>query len=185
MRVNTACNLDENICSSVAKSYYKLLAYKDEYEVARLHVSYLKDGIEKTFDNVGQIKFHLAPPLLSKKDKNGHLIKKEFGSWVFPILKILAKGKYLRGTIFDIFGYTSERKIERNLITEYEKDIELCLNNFSQDKINLILQRCLIPQEYKGFGHVKLKSIEDSKSNIISLMSKIIDNKNLENIKVA
>ena len=183
--VNKACNLDENIGISVAKSYYKLLAYKDEYEVARLHVSYLKDGIEKTFDNVGQIKFHLAPPLLSKKDKNGHLIKKEFGSWVFPILKILAKGKYLRGTIFDIFGYTSERKIERNLITEYEKDIELCLNNFSQDKINLILQRCLIPQEYKGFGHVKLKSIEDSKSNIISLMSKIIDNNNLENIKVA
>ena len=143
-----------------------MLAYKDEYEVARLHVNYLKEGLENTFDNIGKIKFHLAPPLISKKDKSGNLIKKEFGSWIFPIMKLLAKGKILRGTIFDIFGHTAERKLERNLATEFEKDINLCINNFHDDIVDEIIERSSIPLEYKGFGHVKLKSIKESEEKI-------------------
>ena len=177
------CNKDFGI--SVAEAYYKLLAYKDEYEVARLHVKYLKKGLENTFDNVGKVKFHLAPPLISKKDKSGNLIKKEFGSWIFPIMKLLAKGKILRGTVFDIFGHTAERKLERNLATEFEKDINLCIYNFNDDIVDEIIERSSIPLEYKGFGHVKLKSIKESEEKISHLMSKIVNKETKANYKVA
>ena len=177
------CNKDFGI--TVAKSYYKLLAYKDEYEVARLHVNYLKEGLENTFDNIGKVKFHLAPPLISRKDKSGNLIKQEFGSWVFPIMKLLAKGKVLRGTVFDIFGHTAERKLERKLATEFEKDINLCIDNFHNDIVDEIIERSSIPLEYKGFGHVKLKSIKETEEKINHLMIKIINKETKTNYKVA
>ena len=85
--------MNENLGSALARGYYKLVAYKDEYEVARLHTEYLEDQIKNSFAEYKQLRFNLAPPLLSKKDKNGHLIKREFGPWMFTLMKLLAKGR--------------------------------------------------------------------------------------------
>ena len=104
---------------------------------------------------------------------------------MFPIMKLLAKGKILRGTVFDIFGHTAERKLERKLATEFEKDINLCINNFHDDIVDEIIERSSIPLEYKGFGHVKLKSIKESEEKISHLMSKIVNKETKANYKVA
>ena len=118
-----AKEIDENLGSAIARGYYKLIAYKDEYEVARLHTEYLEGQVKNSFSSYKHIKFNLAPPLFSKKDKNGHLIKREFGPWMFTLMKLLAKGRYLRGTWLDPFHFTKERLTERKLIKEYERDL--------------------------------------------------------------
>ena len=116
------------LSEAVAKYLFKLMAYKDEYEVARLYSSpaFLKQ-IADTFE--GEIKLHLnlAPPLFAKKDADGHLIKQEFGAWALPAIKTLRHMKFLRGTAFDVFGKTEERKMERALIEDYKQSIEAIL----------------------------------------------------------
>ena len=110
---------------AVARGYYKLLAYKDEYEVARLFTSgSFEAQITKNFDGVRKIEFHLAPPLLAwfNRDKEtGHPRKMTFGPWMMTAFRFLAKRKHLRGTRWDVFGYTAERRRERQMITDYEK----------------------------------------------------------------
>ena len=99
-----------------------LMAYKDEYEVARLYTDgRFVEQLKQQFDGDFSLKFHLAPPLFAKKDAKGHLVKAEFGSWMWSAFKLLAKFKGLRGGAFDVFGYTEERKMERALIAEYRE----------------------------------------------------------------
>src|SRR6185436_16455447 len=101
----------------------KLLAYKDEYEVARLYASpaFEKD-LGEQFESRRKLEFHLAPPLLARRDKaTGEPRKMRFGAWMLPVFRLLAKGKRLRGTVFDVFGYSAERKLERQMFADYEK----------------------------------------------------------------
>src|SRR5205814_4672697 len=114
------------LAEAVARTYAKLLAYKDEYEVARLYAeAAFQAELERQFEGDYRLKFHLAPPLFARRDpKTGHLIKQEFGPWMLPLFKMLAKFKFLRGTALDIFGYSHERKTERALIGQYESLVD-------------------------------------------------------------
>ena len=154
-----AKDLNENLGASVARGYYKLLAYKDEYEVARLHTEYLENQVKDSFSGYKQLRFNFAPPLFSKRDKNGHLIKKEFGPWMFATMKLLAKGKYLRGTWLDPFHFTKERLTERKLISEYERDIEYIMQYYNENNHDTCINLALLPLQIKGFGHVKEQAI--------------------------
>ena len=145
-----------DLTEAVARHAFKLMAYKDEYEVARLHTSGdFKRRIEQQFEGDYKIRFHLAPPLLAKKDAQGHLIKQEFGSWVFSAFRLLAKLKFLRGGALDIFGYTQERRAERRLIEEYFATVDRLLSELDSGNVDLAAQIASIPEHIRGFGHVK------------------------------
>ncbi|MEB3701391.1 indolepyruvate ferredoxin oxidoreductase [Candidatus Bealeia paramacronuclearis] len=147
----------QELSLAVAKYYAKLLAYKDEYEVARLYTdgTYLKELYDQFEGNL-KMKFHLAPPLLSYKDpKTGQLKKSTYGPWIFSVFKILAKLKGLRGTALDIFGYTHERKTERSLIGGYENLVYSLLPHLSLHNYDVAVELATLPEHIRGFGHVK------------------------------
>jgi indolepyruvate ferredoxin oxidoreductase len=169
-----AKDLNDNLGSAVARGYYKLIAYKDEYEVARLHTEYLENQVKNSFSGYKQLRFNLAPPLFSKRDKNGHLIKTEFGPWMFTLMKLLAKGKYLRGTWLDPFHFTKERMTERKLVSEYERDVKYIIENYNQNNHDTCINLALLPLQIRGFGHVKEEAISKSKkirSNLKEIIS--------------
>lgn len=146
---------------AAAKTLYRLMAYKDEYEVARLH---LDSNFNKTmlndFEGNIKIRYNLAPPLFARRDKyTGHLIKNSYGSWVVLLFKILAPLKLLRGSLFDLFGYTAERKMERALIVEYEKILAEIADKLKSENYELACALVSAPSEIKGYGHVKEQSI--------------------------
>jgi len=167
-------NLGKNSFSNtVAMNYFKLMSYKDEYEVARLYSN--KEFINKitdTFDGDFKINFHLAPPIFYKKDKvTGNPLKMNFGFWIMILFKFISIFKFLRGTYFDIFGYLDERKIERLLIKNYEQRIlEIC-PKLTIDNYTLAVEIASIPDQIRGFGHIKKKNIEIAKSCEVKLMS--------------
>ena len=151
----------EGLTKLVAKYYFKLLAYKDEYEVGRLYTEgAFKDKIDELFEGNYKLKFHLAPPLLAKKDpETGHLKKSEYGSWVLNIFKILSRLKFLRGTKFDIFGWTAERRMERQLIDDYRTLVDEIIDSVDHTNLDLAKQLLALPEEIKGFGHVKENNV--------------------------
>lgn len=144
---------------SVAKGYYKLLAYKDEYEVARLHMQTVAE-VEKAFENVGKLSFHLAPPLLPAKDDNGRPKKREFGAWMLGGFRVLARLKFLRGTAFDPFGYHAERRAERQAIAQFEADMAEILPQVTDATMQIARELAELPLEYRGYGPVKSASME-------------------------
>jgi indolepyruvate ferredoxin oxidoreductase len=153
------------LTTAVAQSYHKLLAYKDEYEVARL---YSNGDFEKSlaaqFEGDYRLRFHLAPPLLAKRDPaSGKPLKREFGGWILGLFGLLAKFKGLRGGTLDIFGYTAERKLERGLITQYEQDIDVILGQVTPQNLAIAVEMASLPLKMRGFGHVKLANIEQAK----------------------
>jgi indolepyruvate ferredoxin oxidoreductase len=163
------------LTEAVARSYFSLLAYKDEYEVARL---YSNGDFEKTlaaqFDGDFKLRFHLAPPLLAKRDaQTGVPLKREFGGWVMPLFRLLAGLKNLRGGALDIFGYSAERKQERKLITDYEQDIEQLFDAVNTDNFDLSVEIAGLPQKIRGFGHVKQASIESVAETRAQLFKKL------------
>ncbi|HZB55165.1 MAG TPA: DUF6537 domain-containing protein, partial [Reyranella sp.] len=145
------------LAEAVARNYAKLLAYKDEYEVARLYAdTAFQAGLGRQFEGDYKLRFHLAPPLFASRDpKTGHLLKQEFGSWMLPAFKLLAKFKFLRGTAFDPFGYTAERKVERALIGEYEALVGELLATLTATNHDLAVHLASVPDDIKGYGHVK------------------------------
>ncbi|MCR9151057.1 MAG: indolepyruvate ferredoxin oxidoreductase family protein [Rhodobacteraceae bacterium] len=144
----------EELREAVAESFHKLLAYKDEYEVARLHLDTLaKAGAE--FDGAVRPRFHLAPPLLARKGADGRPRKIEFGPWIVPLFRVLAGLKRLRGTPFDPFGRTAERRMERALIDQYEADMRLVFADLTPDRMDPALALARLPTEIRGFGPVK------------------------------
>jgi indolepyruvate ferredoxin oxidoreductase len=149
------------LAEAVARYYAKLLAYKDEYEVARLHADgEFRKKIEGMFEGAYKVVYHLAPPLLAKADPlTGEPRKMRFGAWMLPLFRILSAMKGLRGTPLDIFGYTQERKTERALIREYEETVEALLKNLTPQNHALAVQIASLPEEIRGFGHIKLKSV--------------------------
>lgn len=146
---------DSDIRLAVAKSYHKLLAYKDEYEVARLHADHIQSLVADNFDNVKALRFHLAPPILPGKTSDGRPKKRMFGPWVLNLFKVLKRGKVLRGTVLDVFGYTSERRMERTLIKEFERDIAEVSALVTPATKDLIVSLAELPLQIRGFGPVK------------------------------
>ena len=152
-QVNTSST---KLTAAVAKYLYKLMAYKDEYEVARLHSSgSFAKKIGDMFEGDYKVHFHLAPPLLSRRDSKGHLIKQKFGPWMMSAFGVLAKLKSLRGTPLDIFGYSAERKMERALPQEYRATITALLAQLTQDNLGKAVAIASIPEDIRGYGHVK------------------------------
>ena len=150
------------LAEAVARYYFKLLAYKDEYEVARLYTDpVFMEKIQSQFEGDYKLHFHLAPPLFAKRDPvTGELRKAEYGSWVFSAFKLLARMRGLRGGTFDIFGYTAERRMERRLITEYEATIEELIVKLNSDNHAIAIKIASIPEEIRGFGHVKERHLK-------------------------
>jgi indolepyruvate ferredoxin oxidoreductase len=160
------------LAEAVARYLFKLMAYKDEYEVARLYTegSFLKQ-VKAEFDGDLRFQFHLAPPLLAPRDRTTGLPRKlSFGSWMLPVFKILAKFRFLRGTAADPFGYSSERKTERKLISDYEIMLEEILARLSPDNHHLAIGLAAIPEKIRGFGHVKIRHLEIAKADEAALL---------------
>jgi len=147
---------------AVARYLYKLMAYKDEYEVARLYTDgTFAEQIGQIFEGDYSLKFHLAPPVMAKRNpENGHLIKKEFGPWMMKAFSVLAKLKFLRGTSLDPFGKTEERQSEVALIKQYEDTVRELLDSLTMDKLPLAVEIAQIPEHIRGFGHVKEQHLE-------------------------
>lgn len=161
-----------DLSEAVARNYYKLLAYKDEYEVARLYT----DGeflaaVKRQFGGDFKLNFHMAPPLLSKVDEtSGRPKKRAFGPWMISALKILARFKGLRGTALDPFGRSAERKAERAMIAQYEGDVEGILDTLSAGNIDKAVELASWPDEVRGFGPVKeqsMKLVMESRAGLI------------------
>jgi indolepyruvate ferredoxin oxidoreductase len=160
------------LTEAVASNLFKLMAYKDEYEVARLYASEaFSSKIAHMFEGDYRIKFHLAPPLLAKRDSKGHLIKQEFGSWMMKTFSLLAKLKFLRGTALDIFGYTAERKVERDLIRQYRETIAALLPSITTDKLPTAVKIARIPEDIRGFGHIKEQHLKAAKEKEAKLLA--------------
>jgi indolepyruvate ferredoxin oxidoreductase len=160
------------LAEAVARYFYKLMAYKDEYEVARLYTDpAFKEKIAGMFEGDIKLKFHLAPPLMAKHDKEGHLVKKEYGQWMLKAFGVLAKFKGLRGTPLDVFGYTAERKMERALIGQYRQTIEALLPKLTADNLVQAVAIASIPEEIRGFGHVKERHLKAAKAKEAALLA--------------
>ena len=123
-RVEAARAIDPELAMAVAKGYHKLLSYKDEYEVARLHDETLRAAVDAQFTDVRRMRFHLAPPILGGEGADGRPRKRSFGPWMLGAFGLLRRFKVLRGTPFDPFGYGADRRLERALIAEYERDMD-------------------------------------------------------------
>ncbi|AKZ61772.1 indolepyruvate ferredoxin oxidoreductase [Herbaspirillum hiltneri N3] len=157
--------------TAVATYLFKLMAYKDEYEVARLYTApAFREKIAGMFEGDYQLKFHLAPPLLARHDSNGHLIKKEYGSWMMRAFGVLAKLRFLRGTPLDVFGYTAERKQERDLIAQYSRTIGDLLGRLSADNLAQAVAIARIPEDIRGYGHVKERHLKAARQKEADLL---------------
>ena len=142
---------------AVAESLHKLMAYKDEYEVARLYSSgEFMAKLGETFAGDFRLGFHLAPPLFARRDPaTGELRKSEFGPWVFNAFRLLARMKRLRGTAFDIFGYTKERRDERRMIGEYRESMLELARALTPANHHIAVEIARMPMKIRGYGHVK------------------------------
>jgi len=167
------------IAEAVARYYFKLLAVKDEYEVARLHSDpAFHAKIAAQFDGINgqpyKLHFHLAPPLLTKPDPvTGKVKKMTFGPWMLSAFSVLARLKFLRGTVLDVFGRTHERRTERALIGEYEQLIDEILARLSADNHAVALELASIPEEIRGYGHVKERHLAAARVKWAALLARL------------
>jgi indolepyruvate ferredoxin oxidoreductase len=158
------------LSETVARQLYRLMAYKDEYEVARLHTQTgFVERIQNSFEGDFKVHYHLAPPLWSKLNSQGELVKKKFGPIMLTGFKVLAKLKGLRGTKLDYFGKTEERQTERALIREYMQHIDRVLGSLSSETHTHALAVAKVPENIKGYGHVKERNIRAARSLWASL----------------
>ena len=159
---------------AVARSYFKLLAYKDEYEVARLYTQpAFMEKIDGMFDGNYSLRFHLAPPLMNPPDPvTGIARKSAFGPWMLSAFRILARLKGLRGTPLDVFGRTAERRMERQLIVDYEKTIDELLASLRPDNRSIAADIAAVPAEIRGFGHVKQRNIDKARKRESELLAR-------------
>ena len=149
------------LTAAVARYAFKLMAYKDEYEVARLHSSAVfRQRIAEQFEGDYKLVFHLAPPLLAKRDAEGRLTKRAYGPWMQRAFGLLAKFRGLRGTAFDVFGYTAERRMERQLIEDYTRTVDGLLARLDGGNVDLAVKIASVPEQIRGYGHVKEAHLE-------------------------
>lgn len=162
------------LSKAVAISASKLMAYKDEYEVARLYTDgSFADALRSEFDGDAKLRLHLAPPFLAKRDAvTGEPRKREFGPWVFPVFRVLARLKRLRGTPLDPFGFAAERRVERQLIRDYAALVDTVLARLTPEALPIAVELAELPQSIRGFGHVKTRSIEDAARRQAELLAR-------------
>ena len=161
------------LADAVARYLFKLMAYKDEYEVARLYTdSAFEKQVKNEFDGDNlRFEFHLAPPLLARRDKTTGLPRKmSFGPWLLPAFRLLAKLKVLRGTAFDPFGRSLERRTERQLIEDYEAMLDEVLARLTPENHHLAIGLAVIPEKIRGFGHVKQQHLVAAKADEAALL---------------
>ena len=156
------------LATAVARYLFKLMAYKDEYEVARLYTDgSFRDQVARTFEGDLRFEFHLAPPLLARKDAvTGEAKKMRFGPWMMQGFRALAALRGLRGTRFDIFGYTAERREERALIGEYEALCRELIATLTSDNHPLAVSLASLPEKIRGYGHVKMRNLAETREGM-------------------
>jgi len=158
----------EALTDAVAKSYFKLLAYKDEYEVGRLHTSTgFLERVRAEFGDGARVRFHLAPPVLNgKRDARGRPLKKTFGAWMIPVFRLLAAMRRLRGTRFDVFGMTAERRMERALIGEFESTLDRLLDGLSAGTLDDAREIAEAYMDIRGYGPVKEQAVAEVRDRV-------------------
>jgi indolepyruvate ferredoxin oxidoreductase len=164
------------LTEAVARSYFKLLAYKDEYEVARLYTDpEFAKALSSVFDGAFKLRFHLAIPALSRPEPaTGEPAKRRYGPWLMSAFQLLAPLKYLRGTPFDIFGYGADRRLERGLIREYEATLDAILPALRPDTIALAAEIASLPDGIRGYGPIKEKSAAAARQRQEKLMQEFM-----------
>ena len=164
----------EVLTKAVASNLFKLMAYKDEYEVARLYTDgRFREQLEKEFEGKPRLRFTLAPPLLNKRDADGHLVKKSYGPWMWHAFRLLAAVRFLRGTAIDPFGRTEERHQERHLAEEYRLWVDQLLPRLAEADFEVALSLAKLPEQIRGFGHVKQASMDAARIRRDALMEKL------------
>jgi len=164
----------DRFAREVGVSLYKLMAYKDEYEVARLFMeSGFFERIAKQFEPGYTLQFHLAPPLLAKRDNQGHLIKQPFGPWIIHAYRFLAKLKFVRGSMFDVLGYSAERKEERAAIKHFKTLMLKIASQLNEANFASALELARLPQKIRGFGHVKERNAREAHENQTRLLASL------------
>jgi indolepyruvate ferredoxin oxidoreductase len=165
----------DRLAWAVAKNYFKLLAYKDEYEVARLYTDgTFQRQLARAFEGDYRLEFHLAPPLLSKIDpETGRPRKLRFGPWMMTAFRLLARMKGLRDTRFDIFGFNAERRMERRLIAEYESVLDEAAKALGPGTYAAAVDLAALPEQIRGFGPVKAASVEKAKAREKELLASL------------
>ncbi|MBU6438565.1 MAG: indolepyruvate ferredoxin oxidoreductase family protein, partial [Betaproteobacteria bacterium] len=160
------------LTEAVARYLFKLMAYKDEYEVARLHTdARFHARLADMFDGPVKLNYHLAPPLLAKRNAQGELVKQKFGPWMLTAFRVLAALKGLRGTALDVFARTEERRSERALIGEYRDCIDELLRTLDAGNHALAVQIARIPEGIRGYGHVKARHLAAARETWATLMA--------------
>lgn len=156
----------------VAQSLHKLMAYKDEYEVARLFTRpEFRHRLDEQFEGEYSLRFHLAPPILARRDPVSGIPRKiEFGPWLETVFRVLAYGRYLRGSWLDIFSYTQERRMERRLIRDYRRALEIMTAELSETSFPLALELADLPLQVRGFGHVKARHAVPYEQRLVELV---------------
>lgn len=163
-RVSTETALTE----AAAQALFRLMSYKDEYEVARLYTDgEFAKALKDQFEGPVRLSFHLAPPILGRRDKaTGHLRKQRFGPWVMPLFRVLSRMKRLRGTRLDPFGYTAERRSERILIREYESILDRLTVELSAENLAAAIELAAMPLSIRGYGHIKERAIANYRNGL-------------------
>jgi indolepyruvate ferredoxin oxidoreductase len=160
--IDSDADADDSLTHAVAKQLFKLMAYKDEYEVARLYSDgAFKAGLEAKFTGNYSLRFHLAPPLLSKINADtGKVTKREFGMWVMYLFRLLAKLKWVRGTRLDLFALTMERRLEREDLSRYEADLKEICAGLNTHNYGTAVELAKLPEKLRGYGHIKARNRE-------------------------
>jgi indolepyruvate ferredoxin oxidoreductase len=144
------------VAEAAARNLFKLMAIKDEYEVARLYTDgSFRRQLAAEFEHYDKLEFHLAPPILNRRGADGRLRKSKFGPWMMKAFGVLAALKGLRGTAFDIFGYSEERRMEKRLLADYEGDLDRIAGALSPERVDAAVALASVPTLIRGFGHVK------------------------------
>jgi indolepyruvate ferredoxin oxidoreductase len=174
-RVRAHPAADETLAATVARHYYKLLAVKDEYEVARLYAETdFLDRVAAQFEGDYRLHFHLAPPLLAQPDPNTGLVRKRrFGPWTMTLFRWLARARKWRSTRWDLFGRSHERRMERQLVADYEADVALLLERLDATTLPAAVELAKWPDRVRGFGPVKAKSVSTVQAMRESLRAKL------------
>jgi indolepyruvate ferredoxin oxidoreductase len=162
------------LTEAAARSLFKLMAYKDEYEVARLYAdpAFLAK-LRAQFDGDPSLRFHLAPPLFARRDpQTGHPRKRTYGAWMLPVLRVLAKMRRLRGTPFDVFGRTGERKAERRDIVEFESVLARLAGDLDAGNGSLAVEIASLPLALRGYGHVKARNRATYAATLVALLAR-------------
>jgi indolepyruvate ferredoxin oxidoreductase len=163
------------LADAVARNYFKLLAIKDEYEVARLYTDgEFERAVAAAFEGDYALRYHFAPPLWVKPDKaTGVPVKRTYGPWIRPLLRLLAGLKGLRGTLLDPFGHTEERRLERRLVADYERLLDELESSLSSQRLDIAVELASVPASIRGYGHVKRRNLETAKAREQALLGEL------------